>query len=359
VPDNFEQFTRATVLVIGGRNVPLPISYNLKLSISRDGASNAHFVTSIAGIPETLFRNQLLELDVSQIFNNAPPLLRDQFVSVSIDTFSPLALIVGLRFQYVGPLGPIGATGPTGATGPQGLQGPSGPAGPSGPQGLQGIQGNQGNQGIQGIQGIQGQPGQQGPQGPPFVGSCPAAQVVVGFDPNAGGLICQPFNICPGCRYVDNGNGTVTDTSTQLVWLKDAGCSVARTWTNAKNFAAGLNSGECDLTDGSPAGVWRLPTAEEWFERIATAVSAPLECTDAGAGSPPSVTTNNGLACFSTGTQGSGPQQSAFVGVEPFAYWSSTEEVASTTAFAAFLNTGTVSGQNQVLQALVWPVRKP
>jgi hypothetical protein len=367
VPDNFEQFTRATVLVIGGRNVPLPISYNLKLSISRDGASNAHFVTSIAGIPETLFRNQLAELDVSQIFINAPPLQRDEYISLSIDARSPLALIYGLRFQYVGPLGPVGATGPTGPTGPQGLQGPSGPSGPTGPQGIPGPQGPTGPtgpsgptglQGIQGIQGPSGPTGATGPTGPPFVGSCPDAQVVVGFDPNAGGLICKPFNICPGCRYIDNGNGTVTDISSGLIWLKDAGCLGFEDWDAATNSAATLESGQCGLTDGSTAGRWRLPTRVEWENAIDTAVNT-LGC------SGPTLTTNNGNSCFNATPVGPGELEHAFENVQSSAFWSSTQDdplpnpPSNENAFAVLLNNGSVASIAKIAAAKVWPVREP
>ena len=65
-------------------------------------------------------------------------------------------------------------------------------------------------------------------------------------------------------RWLNNFNGTVTDRSTGLVWLKDANCLNSPTnWVTAQTWAAGLKHGDCGLSDGSAAGDWRLPTKEE------------------------------------------------------------------------------------------------
>lgn len=61
----------------------------------------------------------------------------------------------------------------------------------------------------------------------------------------------------------DNNNGTITDTATGLVWLKNANCFGWQRWQDAMNCAAGLQSGSCGLSDKSTAGQWRLPTKEE------------------------------------------------------------------------------------------------
>jgi len=63
-------------------------------------------------------------------------------------------------------------------------------------------------------------------------------------------------------RWIDKGDGTVADTVTGLVWLKQANCIVG-TWQNAITAIAALASGTCGLTDGSAAGAWRLPTRAE------------------------------------------------------------------------------------------------
>lgn len=72
----------------------------------------------------------------------------------------------------------------------------------------------------------------------------------------------------PTPRFTDNGNGTVTDLLTGLVWLKDAGCatfqpSTGITWDQALSASNALKSGQCGLTDGSVAGDWRLPNVTE------------------------------------------------------------------------------------------------
>jgi len=67
----------------------------------------------------------------------------------------------------------------------------------------------------------------------------------------------------PTPRFIDNGNGTVTDNLTGLIWLKNANCFGKRTWTQALSDANTLNSGECGLGDGSSEGDWRLPNVRE------------------------------------------------------------------------------------------------
>ena len=67
----------------------------------------------------------------------------------------------------------------------------------------------------------------------------------------------------PTPRFIDNGNGTVKDKLTNLIWLKDANCFGGRTWAQALMDANTLASGRCGLTDGSVAGSWRVPNLKE------------------------------------------------------------------------------------------------
>jgi hypothetical protein len=77
-------------------------------------------------------------------------------------------------------------------------------------------------------------------------------------------------------RYVDCGNGTVTDTVTGLIWLKDASCgelpglngSEFADYRDANESTALLEDSICGLSDNSQAGDWRLPTREEWEATI-------------------------------------------------------------------------------------------
>jgi hypothetical protein len=66
-----------------------------------------------------------------------------------------------------------------------------------------------------------------------------------------------------GHRFCDQGDGTVLDIDTGLVWLKNANCFGAKNWNDASSATGNLAEGQCGLADGSQAGDWRLPTDEE------------------------------------------------------------------------------------------------
>ena len=63
----------------------------------------------------------------------------------------------------------------------------------------------------------------------------------------------------PDPRFTDNGDGTITDNLTGLVWLAQADCLGKIEWLAALAAANALADGQCGLTDGSVAGDWRLP----------------------------------------------------------------------------------------------------
>ena len=77
----------------------------------------------------------------------------------------------------------------------------------------------------------------------------------------------------PDPRFTANGNGTVTDNLTGLIWLQDGNCKEFfdddtigvnfRPWDDALTAANNLSTGKCGLTDGSAAGDWRLPNVRE------------------------------------------------------------------------------------------------
>ena len=66
----------------------------------------------------------------------------------------------------------------------------------------------------------------------------------------------------PSPRFADNNNGTVTDSFTGLIWLKNANC-IGLQWAVALKNIGSLTNGQCGLTDGSTAGQWRLPNVKE------------------------------------------------------------------------------------------------
>jgi hypothetical protein len=147
-------------------------------------------------------------------------------------------------------------------------------------------------------------------------------------------------------RYVDCGNGTVTDTVTGLIWLKNAGCLGSGPYAAANNAAAGLQTGACGLTDNSSPGDWRLPTKTEWQEMIARAVA--LGCTGANA---PSLTNTPGTGCYGTGLQ-------PFTGVQSGVYWTSTASADfASYAWAVRLFFGVGYYAFKPISFYVWPVR--
>jgi hypothetical protein len=79
----------------------------------------------------------------------------------------------------------------------------------------------------------------------------------------------------PVARFVDNADGSVTDGSTGLVWLKNAGCLAPAVWASALAEVNGLASGSCGLSDGSAAGDWRLPNLVELESVLDLSASNP------------------------------------------------------------------------------------
>lgn len=70
----------------------------------------------------------------------------------------------------------------------------------------------------------------------------------------------------PNPRFTDNGDGTVTDNLTQLMWLKDASCLGLVTSVQLNTQIANLNSGANSSCGDYIVGKyndWRLPEIEE------------------------------------------------------------------------------------------------
>jgi len=100
-------------------------------------------------------------------------------------------------------------------------------------------------------------------------------------------------------RFTDNGNGTVSDSLTGLIWLKDAGCLGSALWANALGSVNALASGQCGLRDESAAGAWRVPNLNELESLIDVSAAGP-----ALAGGNPFVNVSEGIYWTSTSYYG-------------------------------------------------------
>lgn len=133
----------------------------------------------------------------------------------------------------------------------------------------------------------------------------------------------------PSPRFTDNTNGTVTDSLTGLIWLKNANC-ISLQWSVALKDIGSLVNGRCGLTDGSAAGQWRLPNVKELESLL-----------DAG---------QVNMAAW-LNTQG-------FSGVQAGHYWSSTTYAPATnSAWYVNMSDGHVSWSHKPNEYYVWPVR--
>lgn len=76
----------------------------------------------------------------------------------------------------------------------------------------------------------------------------------------------------PPVRFVDNGDGSITDLFTKLVWLRNGSCAEGLSWDEAVAFGRAVNgmlpTSRCGLQDGTAQGVWRLPNVQEFMSLV-------------------------------------------------------------------------------------------
>jgi len=139
----------------------------------------------------------------------------------------------------------------------------------------------------------------------------------------------------PNPRFTDNSNGTIKDNLTGLIWLKQAnynsisGETGTAAWNDAIDFCNILETGYCNLSDGSSAGDWRLPSVKELQSLIDFGNSSPAL-----------------------------PTGHPFVNVQSDIYRSSTTlEWNPTSAWYVWMDDGYVYWIDKSNSYYVWPVR--
>jgi hypothetical protein len=152
----------------------------------------------------------------------------------------------------------------------------------------------------------------------------------------ATGECCTCSGTLNGTRWCDNEDGTVTDLTTCLVWLKKADWGGQKPWddctthddafTRAGLLANGATG--ADLSDGSAAGAWRLPTKTE-------------------------------LVGITIGDEAvNSSNMRAFTGVQSYRWWSSSTYAGDAgDAWYVGLGDGGVGANGKASTNYVWPVR--
>jgi len=156
----------------------------------------------------------------------------------------------------------------------------------------------------------------------------------------------------PNPRFTDNGNGTVTDNLTGLIWLKNANCIKTHypgfdnddtagdgmvTWQHALDFVAGINAGAYPQC-GAGFTDWRLSNINELHSLVHYGFSDP--------------------ALPNTMGTGQWAEGNPFSGVQSSYYWSSTTLADFTSlAWLVDLNNGYVFSALGTYSYHVWCVR--
>lgn len=133
----------------------------------------------------------------------------------------------------------------------------------------------------------------------------------------------------PSPRFSDNGDGTVTDHLTNLIWLKNADRFGEVTWKEALDKSKFLAADGGQLDDGSEAGDWRLPNVRELRSLLDYSQVAPMI-----------------------------PPDHPFDSVQNAIYWTSTTLAsAPTLAWMTTMGIGPAVFDLKVNRSRMWPVR--
>lgn len=144
-------------------------------------------------------------------------------------------------------------------------------------------------------------------------------------------LFCLMFTVAVyAARYTDNGDGTVSDNLTGLIWVKDGGTAGARVWTNAIPYCSNLVFATYDDWR-SPSVAQGIGTAE--FDTLFRVNGNPSGTWEGFAGTP-------------------------FINISiDYRYWSGVVDAPDFSAYAVDLYNGNVASREQMDANRVIPVR--
>ncbi len=132
-------------------------------------------------------------------------------------------------------------------------------------------------------------------------------------------------------RFIDNGDGTVTDTRTSLMWLQDATCLGTADWQNSftklKNYNSNQASYNCSAKHNTYSD-WNIPNRHELRSLIDHGTDLPAL-----------------------------PASHPFSNVQPNYWTSTTAPFNPSQAYTIFMGTGELQVSNKETLQYIWPVR--
>jgi len=136
----------------------------------------------------------------------------------------------------------------------------------------------------------------------------------------------------PAPRFEENGDGTVTDNLTGLMWLKDANCFGDMNWQEALDKVVDFNVNPGNYSCGGYTAAyddWKLPNRKELHSHSDFSQYNPVL-----------------------------PSGHPFLNVQMERYWSSTTDAyISDYAWCLFMNGGGLANGTKSYDFYVWPVR--
>ncbi len=142
----------------------------------------------------------------------------------------------------------------------------------------------------------------------------------------------------PVPRFSDNGDGTITDYLSGLIWLKNSNCFDTKSWSSALDAVNSLKEGRCNLSDNSTSGDWHMPNRKELYSLIDFNSSYPALSNSKG--------------------DNSWKKNDAFINVRSLSYWSSTTYHGDTSnTRTVHLGNSGVGLARKTATGYFWPVR--